>query len=52
MQKLHHVRPKEDIEAANRPFAENTDDELPKIDSKDAAHVADQVRRTNGKNSR
>ena len=46
MQKLHHVRPQKNIEAANRPFAKkHRDNELPKIDSKNATHVADEVRR-------
>jgi len=46
MQQPHDVRPKEDIEAANRPFTEkHTDDELTEVDSQDTAHVADQVRR-------
>jgi hypothetical protein len=46
MQKLQGVRPKKDIEAANRPFAEkHSDNEFPEIDSKNATHVANQVRR-------
>ena len=46
MQQLHDVRPNKDIEAANRPFAKkHTGDELPEIDSKNATHVADQIRR-------
>ena len=44
MQKLHRVRPKEDIEAADCAFPENhCDDKFPKIDSKHSAHVANQV---------
>lgn len=50
MQQLHDVRPKEDIKAANRPFAQkNRDDEFSKIDTQDATHVADQVRRNQRK---
>jgi len=46
MQQSHDVRPKEDIETANRSFTEkHTDDELPEIDTKDSAQIADQIRR-------
>ena len=44
MQKLHHVRPQVNIKAANRPFPEKyRDDELSKIDTENAAHIADEV---------